>query len=78
MLAQCSKVTDYPEMAPTVYVTSHEILDPKKRPDDANELLLFSDTSINNETHSNEILHIRMVTGLIFFFSVFRHGYLIP
>ena len=38
-------------------VTSHEILDPKKRPNDANELLLFSDTSINNETHSNDILH---------------------
>ena len=33
-------------------VTSHEILDPKKRPNDANELLLFSDTIINNETHS--------------------------
>ena len=50
--------------------TSHDILDPKKRPNDANELLLFSDTSINNETHSNEILHnfIRMVTGSIFLF----------
>ena len=53
-------------------VTSHEILDPKKRPNDANELLLFSDTSINNEAHSNESLHIRMVTGSIFLFSVFR------
>ena len=53
-------------------VTSHEILDPKKRLSDANELLLFSDTSINNETHLNEILHIRMVTGSIFLFSVFR------
>ena len=51
-------------------VTSHEILDPKKRPSDANELLLFSDTSINNETHSNEILHIRMATGSISLFSV--------
>ena len=38
-------------------MTSHEVLDPKKRPNDANELLLFSDTSMNNETHSNEILH---------------------
>ena len=53
-------------------VTSHEILDPKKRPNDANELLLFSNTSINNETHSNGILHIRMVKGLVFLFSVFR------
>ena len=53
-------------------VTSHEILDPKKRPNDAKELLLFFDTSINNETNSNEILHIRMVTGSIFLFSVFR------
>ena len=35
----------------------------QKRPNDANELLLFSDTFINNETHSNEILHIRMVTN---------------
>ena len=52
-------------------VTSHEILDPKKRPNDANELLLFSDTSINNETHSNEILQIRMVTGSIIPSSVF-------
>ena len=53
-------------------VTSHEILDPKKRPNDANELLLFPDTSIINETHSNEILHIKIVTGSIFLFSVFR------
>ena len=53
-------------------VTCHVILDPKKRPNDANELLLFSDTFINNETHSNEILHIRMVTGSISLFSVFR------
>ena len=53
-------------------MTSHEILDPKKRPNDANELLLFSDTFINNEMHSNEILHIRMVIGSIFLFSVFR------
>ena len=52
-------------------VTSHEFLDPKKRPNDANKLLLFSGTSINNETHSNEILHIRMVTGSIFLFSIF-------
>ena len=53
-------------------VTSHEILDPKKRPNNANKLLLFSDTTINNETHSNEILHFRIVTGSIFLFSVFR------
>ena len=53
-------------------VTSHEIVDPKRRPNDANELLLFSDTSINNETHSNEILLIRMLTGSIFLFSVFH------
>ena len=53
-------------------VTSHEILDPKKRHNDANELLLFSDTTINSETHSNENLHIRMVTVSIFLFSVFR------
>ena len=52
-------------------VTSHEIFDPKKIPNDANELLLFSDTSINNETHSNEILHIRMVTGSIYLFRYF-------
>ena len=38
-------------------VTSQEILDPKKRPNGANELLLFSDTSINNETHSNKDGH---------------------
>ena len=38
----------------------------------ANELLMFSDTFINNETHSNEILHIRMVTGSIFLILVFR------
>ena len=53
-------------------VTRHEILDSKKIPNDANEVLLFSDTSINNERHSNVILHIRMVTGSIFLFSVFR------
>ena len=53
-------------------MTSHEILDPKKRHNDANELLLFPDTYFNNETHSNEILHIRIVTGSIFLFSVFR------
>ena len=52
-------------------VTSHEILDPIKRPNDANELLLFSDTSISNETHSNEISQIRMVTGSIFLFRYF-------
>ena len=53
-------------------VTSHEIWDPKKRPNDANELLLFSDTPINSETHSKGILHIMMVKGSIFLFPVFR------
>ena len=37
-----------------------------------NELLMFSDTFINNETHSNEILHILMVTGSSFLILVFR------
>ena len=59
-------------------VTSHEILDPKKRPNDANELLLFSDTSINNETHSNEILHIRMVTRSSFRNFVIPNSLIIP
>ena len=37
-----------------------------------NELLPFSDSFINNETQSNEILNIIKVPSLIFFTSVFR------
>ena len=37
-----------------------------------NELLLFSHSFINNETQSNEILHIIKVISSIFFTSVFR------
>ena len=37
-----------------------------------NELLPFSNSFINNETQSNEILHIIKVASLIFFTSVFR------
>ena len=55
-------------------VTSHEILDPKKRPNDANELWLFSDTSINNETHSNESYILGWSQGR---FSSFRY-FVIP
>ena len=36
-----------------------------------NELLPFSDSFINNETQSNEILHIIKVLSSIFFTSVF-------
>ena len=36
----------------------------------ANDLLLFSDRFINNETHSNKILHI--ITWSFFLISVFR------
>ena len=37
-----------------------------------NELLPFSDSFINNETQSNEILNIIKVARSIFFTSVFR------
>ena len=37
-----------------------------------NELLPFSDSFINNETPSNEILNIIKVASSIFFTSVFR------
>ena len=37
-----------------------------------NELLPFSDSFINNETQSNEILNIIKVASSIFFTSVFR------
>ena len=37
-----------------------------------NELLPFSDSFINNETQSNEILNITKVASSIFFTSVFR------
>ena len=37
-----------------------------------NELLPFSDSFINNETQSNEIIHIIKVASAIFFTSVFR------
>ena len=37
-----------------------------------NELLPFSDSFINNETQSNEILNIIKVVSSIFFTSVFR------
>ena len=36
------------------------------------ELLPFSDSFINNETQSNEILNIIKVASSIFFTSVFR------
>ena len=37
-----------------------------------NELLPFSDSFINNEAQSNEILNIIKVASSIFFTSVFR------
>ena len=37
-----------------------------------NELLPFSDSFINNETQSNEILNIIKAASSIFFNSVFR------
>ena len=37
-----------------------------------NELLPFSDSFVNNETQSNEILNIIKVASSIFFTSVFR------
>ena len=43
-----------------------------KKPNDVNELLPFSDSFINNETQSNEILNIIKVASSIFFTSVFR------
>ena len=43
-----------------------------KRPNDLNELLPFSDSFINNETKSNEILNIIKVASSIFFTSLFR------
>ena len=51
-------------------MTSHEIFI-KKRPNDVNELLPFSDSFINNETQSNEILHIIKVASSIFFLRYF-------
>ena len=51
-------------------VTSHEIFI-FKRPN-PNELLSFSDSFINNETHSNEIFHIIKVASSIFLISDFR------
>ena len=53
-------------------MTSHELFFISKRPNDVNEVLPFSDSFINNETQSNEILNITKVADLIFFTSVFR------
>ena len=39
-------------------MTSHEFFFISKRRNDLNELLPFSDSFINNETQSNEILNI--------------------
>ena len=50
----------------------HDIFFILKRHNDANELLSFSDSFINNETHSNAILHIIKVARSIFLISVFR------
>ena len=53
-------------------MTSHDFFLISKRPNDVNELLPFSDSFINNETQSNEILNIIRVASSIFFTSVFR------
>ena len=53
-------------------MTSHDFFFISKRPNDGNELLQFSDSFINNETQSNEILNIIKVASSIFFTSVFR------
>ena len=54
-------------------MTSHELFFISKRPNDVNELLPFSDSFINNEKQSNEILNIIKVR-----FSLLRYFLIIP